>query len=75
MSSITTPGGTTVTLQPDAMGGDAIFLTNPKAPEGFQFVKAGTVTESGLQFVRDAQWAAGPAVLRAMADLVEEYLS
>lgn len=75
MNSITTPAGTIVTLQPDAMGGTGIFLENQKAPGGFKFVKAGTVTSSGLQFVRDAQWAAGPAVLRAMADLVEEHLS
>jgi len=75
MNSITTPAGTTVSLQPDAKADFAIYLENPKAPEGFKLVKAGTVTESGLQFVKDAQWAAGPAVLRAMADLVEEYLS
>ena len=70
--SITTETGTVVTLQ-DAEEFPTIVLDHPDAPADMRRIEVGRITHDGEGF-QPAPFVAGsmrPAVLRAIADLME----
>ena len=71
MKSITTDGGTTVSLE-EVNGATLVFLDAPDAPEDMKRVEAGRVAE-GIAYQPPifAPFAMRPAVLRAIADLID----
>lgn len=72
MKSITTDSGTTVSIEEDA-GLTLIFLTAPAAPPDLRRVEVGRLVDGGgFQVIPFMPFTLRPAVLRAIADLVED---
>lgn len=75
MKSIATDSGTTVSIEEHA-GLTLVILTAPAAPPGMQRVEVGRVVDGGgFQVIPFMAFALRPAVLRAIADLVEAEVS
>jgi hypothetical protein len=69
-TSVTTPEGTTVSLEQHD-GITEVVLAHPDAPADLQHKVAGRVTEGSFQPIMFCQFAMRPAVLRAIADLID----
>jgi len=74
--SITTGGGTTVTLEAccPACVVTVITLDHTEAPDDMRNLEVGRVTDSGgFQPHPRAEFAMSPEVLRAIADLIDQH--
>lgn len=70
MSPITTDTGTTITLARDSVN-TLVILDNPAAPDDLRHAEVGRVISGAFQAIPFMTVALRPAVLRAIADLIE----
>jgi hypothetical protein len=82
MDSITTSGGTTISLRDEPLNaaqkilgyeaGKLVIFSHPDAPEGMREIEVGRIIRGFFQPASYADWGMSPETLRALADFVEQ---
>jgi hypothetical protein len=68
----TTDAGTTIGYFAHPRVGTLVILDNPAAPADMRHIEAGRLTDAGFQPAPFAAYGMTAAVLRGIADLIEE---